>query len=122
NGQTSYSRLADRIDRMAAAFVKLGIRREQRVLLCLLDTVDFPTVFLGAIKAGIVPVPLNTLLVADDYSWILEDSGAVAVFVSGALATQWNEIAGAKPHIRFISSGGGPWEDLEALLSACDPQ
>jgi benzoate-CoA ligase len=46
----------------------LGIRREERVLLALLDTIDWPTAFLGAIKAGIVPIPVNTLMTEDDYN------------------------------------------------------
>ncbi|MGT2439702.1 AMP-binding protein [Bradyrhizobium betae] len=53
---------------------RLGVRREERVAMIMLDTVDFPVVFLGAIRAGIVPVPLNTLLTADQYAYILADS------------------------------------------------
>jgi benzoate-CoA ligase len=106
---------------MAEVFASLGVRREQRVLLCLTDTRDFPTVFLGAIRAGIVPVPLNTLLTADDYAWILKNSGAEAVFVSGELAERWQEIAASEPHVRFVSSEGGPWTDLESLLANAAP-
>lgn len=121
-GPLTYAELADRIDRMAGAFAALGVRREQRVLLALLDTRDFPTVFLGAIKAGVVPVPLNTLLTTDDFRWILGDSGAAAVFVSEELAAQWSGIAAERPDVRFVSSGGGPWTDLETLLSAAEPR
>lgn len=116
-GETSYAALADRVARMAAVFRKLGVQREQRVLLCLTDTIDFPTVFLGAIRAGIVPVPLNTLLVADDYRWMLEDSEAAAVFVSEELAHHWAEIAGDFPHVRFVSSHGGSWSPLSGLIA-----
>lgn len=120
-GNTTFAELAERIDRMAGVFRASGIKREQRVLLCLLDTVDFPTVFLGAIKAGVVPVPLNTLLVADDYSWILENSAAVAVFVSEELSHHWTEIAAANPQVQFISSGDGPWRKLDDLLVDAEP-
>ncbi|MDB5583114.1 MAG: Benzoate-CoA ligase [Bradyrhizobium sp.] len=116
SGSTSYAALADRIARMAGVFPGLGIAPEQRVLLCLLDTVDFPTVFLGAIRAGVIPVPLNTLLVADDYRWMLENSGARAVFVSAELAHHWTAIAGDFPDVRFVSSGGGPWPLLDGLI------
>jgi benzoate-CoA ligase len=120
-GECSYAELAGRIDHMAGAWRSLGIAAGDRVLLCLLDTRDFPTVFLGAIKAGVVPVPLNTLLTADDYTWILEDSGAKAVFVSAELADRWTGIATACPHIQFVSSEGGPWNDLEGLLRSPSP-
>ena len=119
---TTYAELAERIDRMAGAFGAMGVAREQRVLLCLLDTVDFPTVFLGAIKAGVVPVPLNTLLVPEDYAWILDNSGAVAVFVSDKLAHHWKAIATARPDVRFISSGGGDWPSIESLLATAEPR
>lgn len=115
-GTVTYGALAERIARMADALRRLGIDREQRVLLCLLDTADFPTVFLGAIHAGVVPVPLNTLQVADDYRWILQNSGAQAVFVSGELSNHWTDIAADFPHVQFVSSGGGPWQPLERLL------
>lgn len=121
DGETSYAELAERVARMAGVFADLGIEREARVLLCLVDTVDFPTVFLGAIRAGVVPVPLNTLLVAEDYRWMLENSGAQAVFVSDAVAHHWNGIAADFPDICFVSSGGGPWESLAALLDYSPP-
>lgn len=120
-GTCSYAELGDRISRMAGVFEALGTRRDQRVLLCLTDTRDFPTVFLGAIRAGVIPVPLNTLLTEDDYKWVLHNSGAVAVFVSDELADRWKDIALAEPHVCFISSEGGPWIDLEKLLSEAVP-
>ncbi len=60
--QPTYGELAERVDRAANALRALGLEPEQRVLLCLLDTIDFPAAFLGAIKAGIVPIAANTLL------------------------------------------------------------
>ena len=121
-GVITYGDLAERIDRMAEIFEGLGVCRNQRVLLCLLDTRDFPTVFLGAIKAGVVPVPLNTMLTTDEYRWMLEDSGAAAVFVSAELAQGWRVIADERPELRFVSSGGGPWDLLEDLLAKSVPR
>lgn len=118
-GTYSYAVLADRVARMASAFGNLGIAPERRVLLCLLDTVDFPTVFLGAIRAGVVPVPLNTLLVPGDYRWILENSGADAVFVSDELAFHWSDIEPDFPGVRFIHSGAGL--SLNALIEEAAP-
>ena len=58
--------------------------REDRVLMVMHDSVDFPVAFLGALYAGIVPVPVNTLLTADDYAYMLEHSrGAGAARVAG---------------------------------------
>ena len=121
-GSLTYTGLAGRIDRMADAFAARGIAPGERVLLCLLDTRDFPTVFLGAIKAGVIPVPLNTLLTADDYAWILDHSGARAAFVSSELAECWSQIAATRPDLQFVSSDGGPWDDLDSILEAATPQ
>jgi benzoate-CoA ligase len=118
HGSCTYGELGDRVARMAGVFERLGVRRDQRVLLCLTDTRDFPTVFLGAIRAGVIPVPLNTLLTSDDYEWILHNSGAVAVFVSEELADKWQDIAAKEPHVRFVSSEGSTWLELESLLSS----
>jgi benzoate-CoA ligase len=120
-GTCSYAELSDRVARMAELFEQLGVKRDHRVLLCLTDTRDFSTVFLGAIRAGVIPVPLNTLLTSDDYSWILHNSGAQAVFVSAELADKWQDIAANEPHVHFVSSERGPWTDFEALLAHAAP-
>lgn len=124
-GTCSYADLAERVARMAGVFEALGVQRDHRVLLCLTDTRDFPTVFLGAIRAGVVPVPLNTLLTEDDYAWILNNSDAHAVFVSAELAGKWRNIAEREPHVHFVSSEGGAQpslgDDLESLLADAQP-
>ena len=60
----------------ARCCARKGIRREERILICLLDTIDWPTAFLGALKAGVVPVPVNTLMTESDYEFMLADSRA----------------------------------------------
>jgi benzoate-CoA ligase len=84
-GSLSYGQLDEKVRRLAAALRALGVKREERVLLLMQDSTDWPVSFLGAIYAGIVPVAVNTLLTADDYAYMLEHSRAQAVLVSGAL-------------------------------------
>ena len=83
--RTTYAELVARTNRAGNCLRSLDVQPEQRVLLLMLDTVDFVAAFLGAIKIGAVPVPINTLLTADDYAYILEDSRAVVVVVSDFL-------------------------------------
>jgi benzoate-CoA ligase len=85
HGSVSYAAVADRVRRVAAGLRALGLRREERVLLLMQDGADWPVSFLGAIYAGLVPVAVNTLLTADDYAYMLENSRAQAALVSGAL-------------------------------------
>lgn len=84
-GKLSYGELAERIRRVAAGLQEIGVHREERVLLLMQDCNDWPVCFLGAMYAGIVPVAVNTLLTADDYSHMLADSGAQTVLVSGSI-------------------------------------
>ncbi|MGH8790226.1 MAG: benzoate-CoA ligase family protein [Cupriavidus necator] len=81
----TYAELDARARRFAGALREAGFRQEERLLLCALDTIDFPTVFLGCLLAGVVPVAVNTLLTADDYAYMLGHSGARAVVVSEPL-------------------------------------
>src|SRR6516164_6039425 len=83
--ELSYGELQKETRRVANMLRRLGVRREERVAMIMLDTVDFPSVFLGAIRAGVVPVPLNTLLTSDQYAYVLADCRARVLFISEAL-------------------------------------
>jgi benzoate-CoA ligase len=97
-GELSYGELAARIRRMAAALLAAGLRREERVLLLMHDSSDWPVAFLGAMYAGIVPVAVNTLLTADDCAYFLAHSRAQAVLVSGALLPTLQAALAQAPH------------------------
>ena len=92
---------------MANLLATYGIARESRVALLLLDTVDFPVAFWGAIKAGVVPVCLNTLLTTEQYAYILGDSRAKALFVSAPLLPVVQPILGQLPFLKHIFVAGG---------------
>ncbi len=85
DGRHTYRAVADRALRAAGALRELGVVPEQRVALCMVDSVDFVATFLGAIALGAVPVPLNTLLTADDYAYLVRDMRAAALIGSDAL-------------------------------------
>ena len=84
-GPHGYDEVAARAARFANTLGRLGIGSEARVVLVMLDSVDLVACFLGAIKAGVVPVPLNTRLTSRDYAYILGDSRAVGLVVSESL-------------------------------------
>ncbi len=98
HGRLSYGELRERALRMAGALAAAGVRREERVLLLMLDTNDWPVAFLGCLYAGVVPVAVNTLLTADDYAYMLGHSRAQAALVSGALLPVLCEAMGRSPH------------------------
>jgi benzoate-CoA ligase len=124
-GTCTYAQLAERVDRAANALLSLGISREQRIAIAMLDSADWVALFLGAIKAGIVPVALNTLLTASDYEYQLKDSRSRALFVSDVLLKSFEPIRSKCPDLKhvvsnikdFISSGAPRAESAPTL---CD--
>jgi len=109
----SYAELQALTCRCANALGALGLRQESRVALVMLDTVDFPIAFWGAIRAGIVAIPLNTLLNAEQYAYMLEDSRAEALIVSAPLARTVAPVIDELPHVRVIVIAGGEPKDKE---------
>ncbi len=83
--ELTYAGLAEHSGCVADALQRAGIHREERAAMFVLDQLEFPLVFWGALKAGVVPVALNTLLSTDVYRTLLNDSRAAIVFVSAEL-------------------------------------
>src|SRR5579863_6703861 len=105
-GSYTYAELAERVDRAANALRGLSLEPEHRVLLCLLDGIDFPTVFLGAIKAGIVPIPVNPQLPTSDYDFLLRDSRARALVVSDIVHEKVAPILDRQPALKHVVISG----------------
>jgi benzoate-CoA ligase len=118
-GSYSFAELTSRVNRAANALTALGLSAERRVMLCLLDTIDFPAVFLGAIKAGLVPIAVNTLLTSNDFDFMLRDSRAQALIVSNALLPSFKPILSAQPFLRHVvvSAGDSSYPCLENLMA-----
>src|SRR5438105_3761046 len=104
---TTYGELGERANRAGNALRALGVQMEQRVLLCMLDTADFPAAFWGAMKAGIVPIPVNTLLTTGDYDYLLRDSRARVLIVSAALLPKLEPILQNQPFLQAVVVSGG---------------
>src|SRR5437773_6728386 len=124
-GSTTYAELAERVNRCSNALLGLGLEPEQRVLLCVLDTIDFPTAFLGSIKAGIVPIAANTLLTTADYEYMLRDSRAHALIVSAPLLGIFAPLLARLPHLKHVIVCGaadekafGAHESFSKLLAS----
>jgi 4-hydroxybenzoate-CoA ligase len=105
----TYAELLDGVARVGPVLERFGVERENRIALILLDTVDFPLLFWGAIRAGVIPVLLNTRLTADQYRHLLDDSRAKLAFVSAALLPVVQEAANGLSTLReIVVVGGGP--------------
>ena len=127
-GSLSYGQLEERSRRFGAALLGLGIRREERVLLLMLDSNEWPVTFLGCLYAGVVPVAMNTLLTADDYAYMLAHSRAQAAVVSASLAPLLGKtMAQARNEVKHLVVAGAtdtlPSGALafDSLLAATEP-
>ncbi len=119
----TYDELRRAANRMGGLLGELGVRREDRVLLVLDDTLAFPTAFLGAMRIGAVPVPVSALDKADNFRHFVEDSYARVVVADAAVLPRLRE-ALAGLDVCFVVGGGdgGDVVDLDAGLAAQDDE
>ena len=100
---------------------KLGVRQEERVGLLLLDTPEFPYCFFGAIKIGAVPIPINTLLKANEYEYILNDSRVRVLIVSEPCFRRYRTFHANKlRYLKTIVVFGNAPEGTESLQQLLD--
>lgn len=92
-GSITYAELSERVNRCSNALRAMGLQHEDRIMIAMLDCIDWPIVFLGALKAGIVPVCVNTLLKPQDYDYMPNDSRVKALFVSDELWPAMSDVA-----------------------------
>ncbi|MFK7869130.1 MAG: benzoate-CoA ligase family protein [Roseobacter sp.] len=98
----TFAQLKAGAERVAGALRRAGVRPEERAAMLILDTLEFPQIFFGALKAGVVPIPLNTLLVAPIYDAILRDSRARVLFVSAALYPAVAPVLQGNPYLQQV--------------------
>src|ERR1700724_2078750 len=113
--ELTYRELQQQSCRVANMLRRLGVRREERVAMIMLDTTDFPAVFLGAIRAGIVPVPLNTLFTSDQYAYVLADCRARVLFISQALLPAVKDMLGRMPDLDHVVVSGNDAQGYKKL-------
>ena len=119
-GRYTYGELAERVNRAGNALRSLGAGLETRVLMCMLDGIDFPAVFWGAIKAGCVPIPINTLLTSNDYAHLLRDSRARIAVVSDELFNRFAPALEDQPHLEQVVVAGGEAYGTAASVTESD--
>ena len=117
-GTVTYAELAAAVNRSANLLVDLGVGRGERLLMVVKDCREFFYLFWGAIKAGIVPVPVNTLLRAKDYAFMLEDSACAALVYSPEFAAEVEAALAASAHEpAHVLQVEGPGRSFAALAA-----
>ena len=116
--EITYADLAENQNRAGNLLRSLGLAPGDRVAMVVADCPEFFYVFWGAIKAGFVPVPINTLLKSHDYRFMFEDSGCRAVIYSAAVAGEVEPALAAAGLSEIGLRVEGEGRTLRALLAA----
>jgi benzoate-CoA ligase len=119
----SWAKLAEESGRAASALRGLGLQPGDRVALLLHDSAELVAIFVGAVRAGMLPVPLSTLLRPLDVREVLRDAGAQAVVTSADLGSVVDEVQAELPMLRHHLAVGGAragQTDFHALTREAD--
>ena len=100
---------------VAARLVDAGVGRGDRILMVQDDTPAFPAVFLGAMRIGAVPIPVNFLARPDDFGYFLDDSEAVAAVVDHVFLEIVGPQVAARPQVKLIVANGEAPTGAESL-------
>jgi benzoate-CoA ligase family protein len=119
-GEVTYAELVDNVNRAGNALRTLGLAPGQRMMMLVKDCPEFFYLFWGAIKAGIIPVPLNVILRTADYRVIFDDAGCSAVVYSPDFAAEVEPALDAAPSAIALPTEGAA-RSLRTLLAAASP-
>lgn len=126
NEEITYAQLAAMANRIGNALKGLGTTPGARVLMLLMDTPQFPATFFGAMRAGFIPIPTNTVLPPDNYEYFLNDSEAEVAVVSAQLYPKIAEIRGNCPNLKHVIVAGGDGDDsiliFDDVIQSASPE
>ncbi|MGB6434717.1 MAG: benzoate-CoA ligase family protein [Bradyrhizobium sp.] len=92
-GAVSYAELCAEASRWGHGLISLGLKRGDRVLMFLDDTPAYPAAFFGAVRAGFVPLLINTLTPPDLLQFYLSDSAATVAVADSEFCARFDEVA-----------------------------
>jgi benzoate-CoA ligase len=114
----TYGDLCAGVNRFGNVVRGLGVRMEERVALLLPDSPEFAFTFFGAMKAGAVAIPLNTLLMPEDYAYLLSDSRARALVVHQSFLPNVTGVLKRLPHLEHVLVCGDETDGHPSLAEA----
>jgi len=107
-GELTFAGLQELVNRAGNALRGLGVEQEHRVLCLLLDSPAFLATFWGAIKIGAVPIPVNTMMRAQDYLYFLNDSRARVAVISEPLLGEAGPVLSQARYLKDVVVVGQP--------------
>jgi acetyl-CoA synthetase len=101
-GARSYSQLCTEASRWGNGFASMGLSRGDRILMFLDDTPAYPAAFFGAVRAGFVPLLINTLTPPDLLQFYLSDSGATVAVADVEFCPRFETVACKDTSLRTL--------------------
>jgi benzoate-CoA ligase family protein len=121
-GTRSYKELCAEASCWGHGFMSLGLKRGDRVLLFLDDTPVYPAAFFGAVRAGFVPLLINTLTPSDLLQFYLADSGAAVAIADAEFTSRFDAVACKDTSLRaLITVNGAAQEHAAPAAIAAEP-
>ncbi len=119
DGALTYGELARLTAGVGRWLREAGVQREQRVLMILDDSPAFVATFLGAMRVGAVPVPVNPMDRVDNFDYYLQDSYARVVVVDAGLLSSLEPILAERPEVRVVVVGGpgGAYDTFDSVVA-----
>jgi len=114
SGRLSYAELCAEASRWGNAFASLGLQRGDRIVMFTDDTPVYPAAFFGAVRAGFVPVLLNTLTPPDLLQFYLADSGATVAVADAEFSDRFNATACSDTALKTLVVVNGVSKDNAA--------
>ena len=121
----TYGEFFDRCDRWSAALQRMGVRQGDRVAYIAPNTHAQLESFYAVPQIGAVLVPINFRLIADDFRYLIQHSGAKVVCASADYLAGIDGLRKDLPGVQhFVALDGGRngWQDYESLLAASAPE
>jgi benzoate-CoA ligase family protein len=101
-GTRSYTELCAEASRWGHGFLSLGLKRGDRILMFLDDTPAYPAAFFGAVRAGLVPLLINTLTPPDLLQFYLSDSAATVAVADAEFCARFDAVACKDTSLRTL--------------------
>jgi benzoate-CoA ligase family protein len=118
-GRVSYAELCAEASRWGNGFRSLGLARGDRIAMLLDDTPAYPAAFFGAVRAGFVPVLVNTLSTPDLLAFYLADSGAAVAVTDAEFMAKFDALGSEADGLRtLIVVNGAPRKHASAAVYA----
>jgi benzoate-CoA ligase len=117
-GSHSYEALARMVNRAGNLLRAIGVARHDRVMIALEDGIDFVALFFGALKIGAIPIPINTILVADDYRYLVRNAAPRAIAIAASILQRVEPALDGMLDPSRVLIGGGTHPRYAALAPA----